>query len=350
MLFRILAGMIAALAFAGAATAGAAEALPPVGVRTIEAPAPSRGKPLKVTIWYPAQAGGTRILVGEDRLFTGTPAWKDAPIAAGRFPLVLISHGSGGAIRNLDWLGARLAAAGYIAAGPDHPQTTRGNSTPIDTPKLWERPADLSDVLSALTSDPAWSGAIDADRVGALGFSLGGHSVLALAGVRADREAYAKYCDTYRSMPDCVWFASDKVDLRRVDRARFERSNQDPRFKSVVAVDPSVVQAFTAESLSGITIPIHLINLGSVGTIPVAVQSEAIARQIPKGDYRTLDGAVHLSFLAECQPSAREFLKSVGETDPVCEDAAGKPKTRAAIHDEVAGLILAVFQHDFSAR
>jgi predicted dienelactone hydrolase len=321
-----------------------------VGVRMIELPSSSRGTDLKVMVWYPAQAGGTPVRVGEDRLFRGTEALKDAPPADGAFPLILVSHGSGGGIANLDWIATRLAASGFVVAGPNHSGTTRGNSTPIDTTKIWQRPADLSDVLTVLKSDPFWGPHIDAGRIGAFGFSLGGHTVLALAGGRVDREAYARYCDLNRTMPDCVWFASGNVDLRQTDKPLFERSNLDPRFKSVVAIDPSVAQAFTAESLRAISIPVHIINIGSPGTIPVAVRFDKLAAEIPDADYQTVDGAVHLSFLAECQPDARTFLKSVGETDPLCDDAAGNPRSREAIHTQFAAMIEAAFLHDLARR
>lgn len=317
-----------------------------VGVRSLTMPVSSRDMPLKVTVWYPAKVGGTAAMVGEDRLFKGTAAWRDAPLAAGRFPLVLVSHGSGGNIEGLSWIASKLAAAGFIVAGPNHPQTTRGNSTPLDTTRIWQRPADLSALLTALESDPVWSASIDASRIGAFGFSLGGHSVLALAGVRASLEAYASYCDANPAMPDCIWFASGHVDLRRTDRAMFEQSSLDTRIRSVVAVEPSISQAYVSASLKAVGVPVHLINFRTDGALLLAVRSDAIAAAIPGAEYRIVDGAVHMSFLAECQPGAGDFLKSIGETDPLCDDARGQPKSRAAIHEELANLIEAAFRHD----
>lgn len=66
-----------------------------VGVRTISVSAPERGRAIEVTVWYPAGAGGTPSLVGDNQLFKGAPAVRDSAIAEGRFPLVLLSHGSG---------------------------------------------------------------------------------------------------------------------------------------------------------------------------------------------------------------------------------------------------------------
>ena len=313
-----------------------------IGVRFLEVPVPVRDVPLSVTIWYPAAEGGTRMLVGDSRLFQGTAGMMDAPAADGRHPLVLISHGSGGSIRTLGWIASHLAAAGFIVAGPDHPGTTTGDSTPADTIRLWERPADLSAVLTALLADPVWGAHIDDRRIGAMGFSLGGYTVMAIAGVRVDREAYASYCEENPTQPDCVWFASGSVDMRAVDRAAFEESSQDPRVNAVVAIDPSVVHAYTPESLGGIAVPVTLINLESPGSAWwEAVRADAITHAIPDASHHVVPGA-HLTFLAECQPDAHAFLEAVGETDPLCDDRGNR--TRAETHALLADLIEAGFR------
>ena len=316
-----------------------------VGTRSLAVPAPERGGALlDVTVWYPAADGGVPVLVGDDRLFRGTAAWRDAPLAEGRFPLVLVSHGSGGDIRRLGWLASRLAARGFVVAGPNHPGTTRGDSTPADTTRIWERPTDLSAVLTSMTKDPMWASHLDADRIGALGFSLGGHTVLALGGARVTAEAYARYCDENATMPDCVWFASGGVDLRTVDTTRFEQSNRDPRIVAVVAVDPAIAQAFTPESLQAMSARVALINLGRPGHIPVSVDSAWISRVVPGASYATVADAVHFSFLAECQPGARAFLEETGDRDALCDDAGGR--ARDALHAQLAEMIAAAFDQD----
>ena len=314
-----------------------------VGVRFFDVTAPSRGEPLEVTAWYPAAAGGRQVLVGDTRLFRGTAGAQDAPLAEGRYPLLLVSHGSGGSITTLGWIASHLARAGFIVAGPNHPGTTTGDSTPADTVKVWERPADLSALLTAMMADPLWRAHIDGSRIGAMGFSLGGHTVLALAGARVTREAYARYCEAKADMPDCVWFAKGGVDLRAVDALEFEKSNRDPRVGAVIAIDPSIVQALTPKSLSAIAVPVHLINLGGPGSIWWdAVQADVIARTVPRAGYDVVPDAAHLTFLAECQPDGRKFLEAVGETDPLCDDAGGR--TRAEIHDALANMIEAALR------
>ena len=350
--FRILLPLPAiVLSIALASPGQAAE----IGVREIAVTAPERTQKLAVSIWYPAEPGGEPVLVGDNRLFKGTPASMNAPFSKGRFPLIVMSHGSGSRIQGMNWLATELAKAGFIVAGPNHPGTTSGNSTPADTPKLWERTQDLSAVIDTMTNDPRWRDVVDASRIGVIGFSLGGSAAMEMAGARANLEDYARYCDTYMKW-DCAWFAGgkayvddqavevDKVDLRQVDKTRFEQSNLDHRIKSAVLVDPGLAQAYDEESLKEIAIPMNFINLGSAGTIPRGVIADKLATLTPLGTYASVEDAVHLSFLPECQDGATEFLKSLGEVDPVCED--GDNRSRADIHSQLISLVLGVLRKD----
>ena len=323
-----------------------------VGVSTLSVASPGRDKDLAVTVWYPALSGGEKTLVGGGRIFNGTPAFANAPVAPGQYPLILLSHGSGGSVEGMSWIASRLAAAGYIVAGPNHPGTTSGDSTPQATPKLWQRTQDLSTVLNALTRDGQWKNAIDSDRVGVLGFSLGGAAGMQIAGARAKREAYARYCEQ-NAAEDCAFYAGgkgylngkavavEKVDLRQIDRARFEQDNRDPRIRAAVIVDPGLAQAYDAKSLQQIAIPVQYINLGRPADIPIAITAVKLAKLTPHSRYAQVNDAVHLSFLDECKDGAAAFLKSVGEVDPICEDAG--VRTRADIHAELVGIIVPAF-------
>lgn len=350
---RILSAVMFTLAFT--ASSQAIEA----GVREISVPALERGRDLAVTVWYPAGAGGEPSLVGDNRVFKGAPASINAPLAPGRFPLVVMSHGSGGRIQGMSWLATELAKAGFVVAGPNHPGTTSGDSTPADTPKLWERTQDLSAVIDTLTADPQWSGVIDAGRIGVVGFSLGGSAAMEITGARASLDAYARYCDTYTKW-DCAWFSGgrgyvndeavevDKVDLRAIDKARFEQSNQDRRIKSAVLIDPGLAQAYDKQSLKEIAIPMNFINLGSPGTIPEAVIADQLAALTPYGTYASVANSVHFSFLPECKEGGGELLKSLEEVDPICEDAGGR--SRADIHSELTSLVLGALRRTLKDR
>lgn len=326
----------------------------PAGVQSLSIASPARGTALDVTVFYPSKGDGEPILIGQNRVFEGMPASKNATIEKGRFPLVLLSHGSGSRVEGMAWIATKLAEAGFIVAGPNHPGTTSGDSTPAATPRIWERTQDLSTIITALTNDTGWQPSIDQDRIGVLGFSLGGSTAMELAGARADLDAYIRYCEDYAMMMDCRWFQGgrgfvndepvtvEKLDLRTIDKARFEQSNRDARIVSAVVVDPGLAAAFKPESLRGIDIPLTIINLGSTGKIPVAVLADKLVKQIPNAAYTQVDNSDHFSFLPVCKQGAAEFLRSVGDPDPICEEDG--LRLRADIHKELIGIITRAFE------
>ncbi|AZO10092.1 MULTISPECIES: alpha/beta hydrolase [unclassified Mesorhizobium] len=349
-LSRLLSAVVLTVAFSAASQAAE------IGMREIFVAAPERGRDLQVFVWYPAEAGGEAVLLGDNKVFKGVPALKNAPLVKGRFPLVVLSHGSGGRVQGMAWLATELARAGFIVAGPNHPGTTSGDSTPVNTPKVWERTQDLSAVIDTMTTDPTWSSAVDSGKIGVLGFSLGGAAAMEIAGARASLDAYAQYCDEYKKW-DCAWYAGgigylndvvvhvDKLDLRTIDKTRFDQSNLDPRVKSAVLIDPGLALAYDAESLKAVTIPMDFINLGSADTIPDGVIADKLAALTPRGTYATVKGAIHFSFLQECKPGGAELLKESGEVDPICAD--GGSRSRADLHAELVGLIRSDLQRAF---
>ncbi len=125
-------------------------------------------RPLRTVIWYPAAAGGKAEPI-EDPMVYPSPASliRDAAVSAGRerYPLILISHGSGGNARHMRWLAYYLTSKGYITAVLNHNGT---DAEERKTEKLgltefciWERPKDLSVVLDLLLKDPVLGSRID---------------------------------------------------------------------------------------------------------------------------------------------------------------------------------------------
>ncbi|HEY8451685.1 MAG TPA: alpha/beta hydrolase [Natronosporangium sp.] len=143
----------------------------PVGVRTL---AFGRdGRPLPTVVWYPARSGSI-----------GGAPHVDAPIAVGRFPLVLLSHGLHGLPTHLAPLAIRWAAAGFVVAAPTYPYTNL-RATPFDRSDVRNQPADARRVIAQLSrlnevaGDP-FNGHLDPTRVAAAGHSAGGFTTAGL--------------------------------------------------------------------------------------------------------------------------------------------------------------------------
>lgn len=196
-------------AFAGFLTTGPALAEPyAVGLTTLHISDPQGFRPLQVHVLYPAERAGEAVLFADNEAQHGFEAIPDAPRVQARFPLAVLSHGLYGKWTNYGWLAAQLAARGMIVAAPTHPGTAWTDKDSPETPKLWERPRDISHVVTHLTADPEWQDVIDGDHIGAIGHSLGGYTVLAAAGGRFDTTRYARYCETHPGRGDCRWYST----------------------------------------------------------------------------------------------------------------------------------------------
>jgi predicted dienelactone hydrolase len=310
-----------------------------VGLTEFQIADPEGLRPLDVQLLYPAEQGGQSTSFGGNGARAQFEVQADAPMAAGRFPLVLISHGLYGMASNYGWLTTELAANGMIVASPVHPGTAWTNKDSSETPKLWQRPRDLSRMVTYLSDDPTWRDAIDADHIAAIGHSLGGFTVMALAGARFDTARYQRYCDAHSDRADCRWYR--RAEVGREAHAQLEQSLADPRVGAVVSLDLGFTQAFSPESVSAIDIPVLVIGAGShLPDLPVDAESRHLAKMLPEATtiYLESDEITHFTFFSACRPGAIERLIAVGEGDEmICKDGGGRD--RAALHAELLGLI-----------
>ncbi|HEU4996946.1 MAG TPA: alpha/beta fold hydrolase [Gemmatimonadaceae bacterium] len=119
--------------------------------------------------------------------------WK--PSATTRAPLVVFSHGFGGCAAQSRFLTEALAERGYFVVAPDHRDARCGShgerlrpEEPFAAPAKWtdatyaDRRDDIIAIVSALRATPALAYRIDFSRIGLVGHSLGGYTVLGLSG------------------------------------------------------------------------------------------------------------------------------------------------------------------------
>ncbi len=144
----------------------------PVGVRTIHALDPARDRLFPVEIWYPA---------------TGS----DALAHPGPHPLVIYSHSVAAHRRSATFLTTHLASHGYAVAALDHSEVVAPELHPRDGETRKERAARIDEVISSRVPDIRFLVdhlldlasevpiGVDAERLGLVGHSLGGWTVLA---------------------------------------------------------------------------------------------------------------------------------------------------------------------------
>ncbi|HKS34100.1 MAG TPA: alpha/beta fold hydrolase [Enterobacteriaceae bacterium] len=291
-------------------------------------------RPLDVAVWYPTAETSTTESVGDNIVFYGTAALRDAKPEAGVHPLLLLSHGYGGNWRNLNWLASAMAAQGYIVAAVDHPGTTTLNKSPQDAQQLWRRPQDLRRMMEKIIATPSLAGEVDAQRIAAVGHSLGGWTVLELAGARFDAERFQTDCRAHAGLSACKLIQTLGINSAAEPLAADAR---EPKIKAVVSLDLGLARGFTPESLSQIAIPTLIMAAkADSDELPAKLESGYLAEYIPAAVRRdvSVEGATHFSFMQQCKPGAGALI---AEKDPgdeiVCQD--GGTLSRADIHRQL---------------
>ena len=161
--------------------------------------APRHDRTLQVDLWYPAEIPAGASPETYAGSFPAEPpaaltrftipgiAVRDAKPAAGRFPLVIVSHGYSNETVALSWLTENLASKGYVVAAIRHadpPITDRSKFPEL----LLRRPLDIAFVAQTLQHTLAEGGGIDPARTALIGYSMGGYGVLTAAGGELDPE------------------------------------------------------------------------------------------------------------------------------------------------------------------
>ncbi|MGV6876807.1 alpha/beta hydrolase family protein, partial [Pseudochelatococcus sp. B33] len=198
--------------------------------------------------------------------------------------------------------------AGYVVAAPDHPGTTTSDRDPARAATLWERPRDLSRTIDAVLADPAWAGPIDIGRIAAIGHSLGGWTVAALAGARFDPALFARDCEDHPSPRTCGLSG----ELGLADPA-IGREMRDPRVKAFVTLDLGLARGFTPDSLAAIRLPALVFGAGvDIGDLPATLESGWLDRHLPPESTRLvmIPDAMHFSFMQVCKPGAEALIEA----------------------------------------
>ncbi|WP_243368062.1 alpha/beta hydrolase family protein [Microvirga solisilvae] len=309
---------------------------------------PTRSQPIELTVWYPTASVGQPELIGENKIFKGVSALRNAPVADGHYPVIVMAHGGFRAAPfHAGWVASNLASRGYIV-GVARPPALGPRDAQAAVQEIWLRPADLSATLTAVEGDPELSVRIKSNSAAVVGFFLGGTSALALAGGRLDAQNYMRSCDDPEAGIDCAWFAKNGVDLKKADVSQLTRSHHDQRIKAVVAIDPELSKSFAPESLTKIKIPVAIINLGRPDERVPALDASSLGKAIPDTHYDIVPDAVSYSAFSECTPKGPALLREEDGDDTICRD--GGSRSREEIHGEIAGKVEAALNRGLSAK
>jgi predicted dienelactone hydrolase len=270
------------------------------GSREFEVPGEARR--LTVLLHYPCLQPASPTPFGPYELEVSA----QAPLAPGTHPLVLISHGSGGSPLLYRSLSLLLARNGFIVALPRHPGNSLGdNDLEHSEQILRDRPRQLVALLDALYGDALWAAAIAAEPVTAIGHSLGGYTVLSVAGAQ------------------------------RWSRARHPIPvAHDARIGALVLLAPACGPFLAPRSLAALQVPILALTAEHDPLTPDAQVRAALAG-VPdpsRVEIHTVPNAGHFSFLSP-------FPRHMHHPDfAPAQDPSGFDRER--FHHWFAGLVL----------
>ena len=254
-----------------------------------------------VALYYPTQAPPHAIAMGP---FTVNAALYAAPEPMCK-GLILVSHGVGGSELGHGRLCEALASHGYLVAALRHPGDNWQEDTLLkQTPeRYWSvRPRQVTQVLDALLAHPRWKDRILRDargpRVGALGHSAGGYTVLALAGGEPDPARLRQHC-LKEGAEDPIFCSMGRRTPESAPAAAPAPQSatlKDPRVRAVAALSPVSV-LFTADSLAAVRTPTAIWVAASDRFLVPKFHAEWVARNLPGAELHRVPNAWHFAFM-----------------------------------------------------
>lgn len=293
-----------------------------VGVRTLGAIDPITRAPLPLAVVYPSSAPTAPTRIGPYEL----DATRDAPLAAGVYPLVAISHGHAGSLWGHHDLAEALARAGYIVALVEHIGDSWRDPSGFRSDRvLYGRAYQVSATIDAALADPALAAHIDPARIAVAGFSAGGYTALLLVGAQPHWPHVEAYCARH---PDDAEICGGPMrrELTEV------RPMRDPRVRAAFVMAP-LAAPFRRDELRAITAPVFLAWAAADRVLLPDEHAAAIAPLFPphvvRGT-RVIPDAGHFVFLAPCEAELAR------DAPPLCSDPPGvdRRQVHAALADD----------------
>ncbi len=254
-----------------------------------------------VALYYPTQMPARPIPMGP---FTPRVAASAEP-EAGVKGLIVLSHGIGGSELGHSRLAEGLAEHGYLVAALRHPRDNwQDQSLFSEGPQAYfnERPRQVSHVIDALLRDPQWKDRIARDahgpRVGAVGHSAGGYTVLALAGGQPDLLRIAQHCNAERA-DDPIFCGTGLIGQPTAPPEAPRPAGAplaDLRVRAVVALAP-VGAVFTALSLAAIRLPVAVYEAEKDRWLVPRFHAEWIAQNVPGAQLHRVPNSWHFAFM-----------------------------------------------------
>ncbi len=285
-----------------------------VGFRTHTVWEPEQNIRLDTAIWYPTRRSASELNYG-DWIFRSA---RRAPLPQERFPLILLSHDTGGCRFSLHPLAIALAGKGFIVAAPTHMQDNMNHIPQIFTlGQLESRTHELRTLIDALLRTEPFSRAIDAGHIGVVGVGPGATAALLLAGGRLDGSGWTHYCFKAGTRdPYCTpWVAPHMTLMASAINPLADW--RDTRIKAAALIAPAYGMFCSARSLKGVAAPVLLLraDLDAINRAPN--HADAIRAHLPMPPaYAVLEHSDNAALMGECAPALTQLLPDLCRTSP----------------------------------
>jgi predicted dienelactone hydrolase len=253
----------------------------------------SIGVKFPMHIFYPSDTPETPEKLGP---FSLNVALNSAP-KDGIYPLVIFSHGSGSMPLLFRTLGQYLARHGFVVGLPEHPFNNRDNNSAVDTVEnLVNRPKHLQVAIDWFFNSSILKSILIPDSVSLIGHSMGGYTVLALAGGEPT------------PLPHEIAITAPLA------------VNKDHRINAIVLLAPATVWFLKKEALNSVDVPILMLTAELDRLTPAQPHARIVLENIANPmmvTHKKIENAGHFSFMS----AYPDELKSL--TVPPSQDPKG---------------------------
>lgn len=288
------------------------------------------GRQIQLDVWYPSEAAEAP----HSYNFGFGNVAQNAAISEGALPVILLSHGSMGAASNYSWIAEPLARHGYVVLGVSHfgesPAFGQANMNPATVSRFGDRTRDINAALDFLVTKSVYASHLDSKRVGALGHSSGGATVLMLAGAPFAFADVMAYCRDARATDKGCQYPPGPLSPEQAPVP------SPVPIHAFVVMDPAVGPGFDSEGLKALMTPALVIGSAENDFLPFAAHAGRVASLLPSAETERLSsGEGHFVYVDRCTLP----INVLGVQ--LCTDRPGVD--RDAVHARLVPLILDFF-------
>ena len=312
-----------------------------IGQKSLTLVDTSRSRPLTTEAWYPTldKLSEKEAKTEEKALFKIIETVPNASMLNEKLPLLIVSHGTGGNRFSLTWFVERFVKEGYIVVSLDHYGNSTFNKKPREFVKWWERAIDIQFVLTEILKNEEIGSKIDPERIGGVGFSLGGYTNIALAGGYVDRYAKTGNRETPPEFPktdEVIDFEKDSLIV--ASYKTYKDKVKDDRIKAFFVMAPAIGFGFhSPEQTETITAPVFIVAGKGDQNTPIQNNAEKYHSLIKTSRLHLFGEKVgHYVFLNEATDFGKQVAPAI-TIDPPGVD-------RREIHEKTLELALPFFE------